>query len=189
MSEQNTRIQTVLVIGAGWVGRQVAARMTQFGLTVSLCDPDPDICRDATQWIVQQLQTNDARWLPSPIRCCTSVEELHDDDRRGIDLVIECVPEQLSLKKRVLRSLGNAFPSSTVIVSNSSYFVPSLLSQFVSQPQRFAHLHFHVPVLRDSVVDVVGCSETSASVLERLMALVLHEADDAFAATIPLAAE
>ncbi len=88
-----------------------------------------------------------------------------------IDLVLECVPEQISLKKRVLRQISELFPSPCIIASNSSYFVPSMTCQFVTDPQRFAHLHFHVPVLRQSVCDIVGCAETDAHVLERLVAL------------------
>jgi hypothetical protein len=87
------------------------------------------------------------------------------------DLAIECVPEQLSLKKRVLRQLSDLLPDKCIIASNSSYFVPSVLSQFVRLPERFAHLHFHVPVLRQSVADIVGCSQTRPEVLQQLRQL------------------
>lgn len=88
-----------------------------------------------------------------------------------IDLILECVPEQISIKKRVLRQLSGLFPPPGIIASNSSYLVPSITSQFVSDPQRFAHMHFHVPVLRESVCDVVGCSQTSPEVLDKLVDL------------------
>lgn len=89
----------------------------------------------------------------------------------AMDLVLECVPEQISLKKRVLRQLSELFPPPCIIASNSSYFVPSVLSAFVKSPERFAHLHFHVPVLRESVADIVGCDVTEPWVLERLAGL------------------
>ena len=87
------------------------------------------------------------------------------------ELTIECVPEQLSLKKRVLRKICELVPDECIITSNTSYFVPSLLAQFVRRSERFAHLHFHVPVHRQSVADIAGCSETSAEVLVRLVEL------------------
>jgi 3-hydroxybutyryl-CoA dehydrogenase len=86
-------------------------------------------------------------------------------------LILECVSEQLSLKKRILRRISELAPDDCIVASNTSYFVPSVLSKFVSRPERFAQLHFHVPVLRDSVVDIVGCEHTSSEVLELLVDL------------------
>ncbi len=56
----------------------------------------------------------------------------------------------------------------TIIASNSSYFVPSMLTRFVSQPQRFAHLHFHSPVWRATIVDIVPGPETDPAIVSRL---------------------
>lgn len=171
-------IERVLLVGAGWVGRQVAARLAMHGLQVWLSDRHPQVCQAAWQWM-QQLpgnseQTADpkrADWL-ARVHLSHSLSDLASQP--AIDLVVESVPEQLSAKKRVLRELGQVFPPPTIIASNSSYFVPSLLSPFVAHPERFAHWHFHVPVLRDSVVDIVGSSETNPLVLERLHELTVR---------------
>jgi 3-hydroxybutyryl-CoA dehydrogenase len=88
-----------------------------------------------------------------------------------IDMVLESVSEQVSSKKRVLREVSSLFPPPTIIASNSSYFVPSQLAGYVEHPSRFAHMHFHVPVLRESVVDIVGCRETENQVLQQLRQL------------------
>ncbi|MEZ6137478.1 MAG: 3-hydroxyacyl-CoA dehydrogenase NAD-binding domain-containing protein [Pirellulaceae bacterium] len=172
------RIANVLIIGAGWVGRQVAARMAHFGVNVCLTDSDAQIAHDAVTW-VQQIDVETCEPKPTVANwreLVSAVEPLKQLDAShkivaAADLALECVPEQLSLKKRVLRQISAVVPPDCIIASNSSYFVPSMLSQFVGGTQRFAHMHFHVPVLKRSVCDVVGCEQTDPTVLARLAEL------------------
>ncbi len=191
-------IQDVVIVGAGWVGRQIAALVAKSGLTVTIVDRNTDVLSQSMGWLERvharetkkraeaeastltgecEASANSAdynsgvdNWLHF-IRTCESV----DQARRYSDsvpaeriLVIECVSEQLSLKKRVLRQCSKTFPAPAIIVSNSSYFLPSLLSQFVDGSERFAHLHFHVPVHAQSIVDLVGCDATQPEVLREL---------------------
>lgn len=163
-------IHRVFIVGAGWVGRQVAARMAQHGVDVWLYDRQRAICEQALTWMEsvvgsEQDASDDKTW----VQRVRIVDSLKIDEE--IQLVIECVPEQLSLKKRVLREISEHFAAPTIIASNSSYFTPSTLLRFVDNPTRFAHFHFHVPVLRKSVADIVGCSETDPAVLESLAEL------------------
>lgn len=164
-------IEHVLIVGAGWVGRQTAARLARFGISVWLADRTPQVCSDAVDWMHQlPPYPADPAWCER-VQVVSQLSQLASSMSAGelsIDLIIESVPEQVSLKKRVLRELSGLFPAPTIIASNSSYFVPSMLSGFVDQPDRFAHLHFHVPVLEDSVVDIVGCPETDPQVIARL---------------------
>lgn len=166
-------IERVLILGAGWVGRQVAARLARYGVTVWLVDRHTDMCQAALAWM-QQLDRFEAdpQWLQR-VHLAGSLQELSASEQ-SIDLVLESVPEQLSLKKRVLRQASELFSAPTIIASNSSYFVPSVLSGFVADTSRFAHWHFHVPVLNDSVVDIVGCQATNKEVLDRLQELTLR---------------
>jgi len=207
-----------MIVGSGWVGRQIAARLATFGITVGLTDKDADTIEDAYQWIVcsqgsiqhplslgglsTSTRENEDSTMhinhslsveaasgtqetPSSSRASRTfdlaklVEKLESFNRLTRDqvvawqagLAIESVPEQISLKRRVLRRISDLVSEDCIIVSNSSYFVPSLLSQFVQHPNRYAHLHFHVPVLRDSVADIVGCESTSSQVVQRLAEL------------------
>ncbi len=162
-------IDRVLIVGAGWVGRQVAARMAQHGLEVWLFDRKRLVCEQAVAWM-QSLDgtanpnvaaTNYGDWI-------SRVHIADDLQLSEIQLVVENVPEQISLKRRVLQEVSQRFLPPTIIASNSSYFTPSVLSRFVESPSRFAHVHFHVPVLHESVADIVGCEHTDPQVLDQL---------------------
>ena len=167
-------IQNVLIVGAGWVGRQIAARFSLYGVDSVLTDSVSDVIDDVVEWIneihrTQRPQENkNGNYSVAPV-----LGQLDDIwvQSQEIDLVIECVPEQVSIKKRVLKKLGQLSPAPVIIASNSSYFVPSLLSKYVAAPERFANIHFHVPVLKDSVVDIVGSASTLPQVVSRLKEL------------------
>jgi len=209
------KIETVLVVGAGWTGRQIAARLAQFGVKVWIRDRDAQTNAAALEWIASlpaladdgtvedighgslfsAAATNDVSGQATKSTRHSDLDPDHfvqnvrldvtesldgesdsngkaADFARHIDLVIECVPEQVSIKKRTLRKLAEEFPPPTILCSNSSYFVPSLLGEFVKARTHFAHLHFHVPVLRSSVVDVSPHADTDPQVVRLLSDLV-----------------
>lgn len=226
-----SKIERVLIVGAGWVGRQVAAKMAASGIHVGLVDRNQSVCVEAIEWMKGcsdqadplNLKSSNASHNVSPKNSqldssnlssqvtqsavpawIDSVDAFPDlpklveassdsraftvqrfvttenrlDNRPLIslaewkpDLILECVSEQLSLKKRVLRNISQIAPADCIIASNSSYFVPSVLSQFVERPDRFAHMHFHVPVMRETVADIVGCQTTQPEVLQALAEL------------------
>ena len=169
---QSTNIQRVLIVGAGWVGRQIAARMAQHGVHVWLFDRNRTVCEKSLQWMNSIVGAPIESSSPAVIAGWISKIQIADQIFvPAIDLVVESVPEQISLKKRVLSEISERYPMPTIITSNSSYFTPTMLSRFVISPQRFAHFHFHVPVQHESVADIVGCDATESGVIDRLCEL------------------
>jgi len=169
---QSKSIQHVLIVGAGWVGRQIAARMAQHGVDVWLFDRNRAVCDRSLEWM--RSMVNDPIESSSPAVSADWLPKVQIADQilvPGVELVVESVPEQISLKKRVLSEISDRYPPPTIITSNSSYFTPTMLSRFVVAPERFAHFHFHVPVQHESVADIVGCDSTDARVIDRLCEL------------------
>lgn len=169
----------VLIVGAGWIGQQIALRMAVFGVRVQLYDSQPDACQQAMGWMLaneqvymaaraaltNQLGIASDRESEVEWRQNVSIVPALDLVECSPDIVLECVTEQVSVKKRVLRELSTRFPSPTIIASNSSYFTPSMLCKYVTDDARFAHFHFHAPLFRSTVADVVGGPNTAASVI------------------------
>ncbi len=176
-------IESVLLVGAGWTGRQIAAQCLAHGIAVQLVDQQPTMAIAAREWILTHVQTQVAaqRWPAEAVawaehrleidpRLPNSTEPQRHAAQADVDLVLECVPESSSAKRKVLKEFSSRFPSPTIIASNSSYFTPSMLSGFVQQPERFAHLHFHAPVWLATIVDIVPGPAASADVGPRLAA-------------------
>ena len=173
--------ETVVIVGAGWTGRQIAGQMLAFGLRVLLCDPQKTALEASREWILKSLEpfASEGYWPKSTAQEITSNLELRELDRLvqsppppgTIELVLESVPEQAALKRRVLKELSETFRSETILASNSSYFVPSTFSRHVRSPDRYAHFHFHVPIWMATLVDVATAPETSQETVDRLIAL------------------
>ncbi|MFN3191317.1 MAG: 3-hydroxyacyl-CoA dehydrogenase NAD-binding domain-containing protein [Aureliella sp.] len=176
-------IRRVLIVGAGWVGRQIAARLVLHEIDVVLYDRQAEATQQSVDWIRRHaLAEHDGSYKPSGSGCSKDLSfgkletidqldvlaEQTSSGREALQLVIESAPEQLSAKRRVLSELSKIFEPPIIIASNSSYFVPSLLGQYVETPERFAHIHFHVPVLHDSIADIVGHPATNAGVIHNL---------------------
>jgi 3-hydroxybutyryl-CoA dehydrogenase len=167
-----SKIERVLIVGAGWVGRQIAARMAQHGVDVWLFDRKREVCDQSLDWM--RSIANDPVETSSSAVISDWLSKVRIADQlfvSGVQLVIESVPEQVTLKKRVLSEISERYAPRTIIASNSSYFTPTMLSRFVVAPERFAHFHFHVPVQHESVADIVGCNATEPSVIDQLCEL------------------
>lgn len=196
-------IEVVVIVGAGWTGRQIAGQMLTHGIQVILCDESSGALNTSKSWILSNLSgfAQEKYWPPTSEAAVENrLQLVHPDvifssrkvvrnennitaahrsvdfslggfDKSLVDLLLECIPEQVALKRRVLKLASELYPDTTVIASNSSYFVPSTFSKHIVAPERFAHFHFHVPVWKATIVDVAAGPLTSEQTLKRLETL------------------
>jgi 3-hydroxybutyryl-CoA dehydrogenase len=179
-------VRRVAIVGAGWTGRQIAGQMAAFGVGVTLIDSVRSALEASRDWILAQRPRFCAEgfWpeigeslLDNRLRFAIPSDPLANqfDDPEGVpDLLLESVPEQASLKRRILRNYSMVLPPSTMIASNSSYFTPSTFSPHIVAPERFAHFHFHVPIWRATIVDIASAPETGQETRDRLIDLAVR---------------
>ncbi len=172
-------IQRVLIIGAGWTGRQIAGQMVAYGLDVTLVDNNSQALEVSRAWILDQRESffEQGYWpnvsheqLATRIHCATGIDAVDGE----FDLVLESVSEQFSLKRRIIKAYSERFQPPSIIASNSSYFTPSMLQPHVVSPERFANFHFHVPIWRASLVDIASGPMTDEATLQRLVDLAIR---------------
>ena len=87
----------------------------------------------------------------------TEVEELRD-----ADLIIEAVPEDLDMKRKVFAELDGVIKPAAVFVSNTSGFSIADLSQAVSRKDRFAGMHWCSPAFVVTLIGVIHGPAPSA---------------------------
>lgn len=172
-------IQRVLIIGAGWTGRQIAGQMVAFGLDVTLVDNNSQALDVSRAWILDQRESffEQGYWpdvsheqLASRIHTATGINAVAGE----FDLVLESVSEQFSLKRRIIKAYSERFQPPTIIASNSSYFTPSMMQPHVVSPERFANFHFHVPIWRATLVDIASGPMTEDTTVQRLVVLAIR---------------
>jgi 3-hydroxybutyryl-CoA dehydrogenase len=88
----------------------------------------------------------------------------------GIDLVIETVPEQLDLKREVLRAAEALEPA--ILASNTSSLSIDELAKGLARPDRFIGMHFFNPVWSFSLVEIVRGSSTVDACLNAALEVV-----------------
>jgi 3-hydroxybutyryl-CoA dehydrogenase len=152
------------VVGGGRMGSGIAHAFLTGGSRVVLVEADADrtaAARDAVTAAVQRsvqrgTVTADPGVMLENLTVTTDMAAL-----AGASLAIEAVPEDPSLKHRVLGAIADAVGDSAVIASNTSSLSIAGLAQGVPSPQRFLGLHFFNPVPASAMVEVVIGGSTS----------------------------
>jgi len=171
---------SALVVGAGTMGAGIAQALAQGGLQVTLVDVDPEALGKAEAAIHGSLDRLAVRRrLKQPMsailaRIATVVDPGGETLTLGDSpsVVIESVPEEEAIKRRVLARVEASVPADTLIASNTSSTPISELATSFARPERFVGLHFFNPVPMMSIVEVIAGEHSADEAIERAVALV-----------------
>ncbi len=164
-------IRTILVVGAGTMGGQIALQCAIHGLDVRLYDTSADALatgmarvRGYARHLAEKGRLPDgalARIRPVTEPAPAAAEA---------DLVSESVPEDPALKGRVFAQLNALCPPRTIFTTNTSTLLPSMFAEAGGRPERLLSLHFHLPVWDANVADVMPHDGTDPAVVETVIA-------------------
>jgi 3-hydroxybutyryl-CoA dehydrogenase len=91
-------------------------------------------------------------------------------DFKDADFVVEAVPENLEMKKKVFQAVDEALAPGKVIASNTSSISITKLASLTRRPEKFIGMHFMNPVPVMKLVEVINGlatdKETSALTVE-----------------------
>ena len=171
-------IKRVLIVGAGASGQQVSLQFARFELDVVVQDVNRGNLERCRVWHRDWLDAaaeegSISRQRVSQILSRITYERDPARAASGIDLLSESVPEQRDIKRQVLSQFHSLCPSRTIFTTNTSYLLPSSLATASGRPERFAALHFHVPVWYANAVDVMPHPRTEPWVVDTLCALAV----------------
>lgn len=83
------------------------------------------------------------------------------DGVKGVDLVVEAVPENLDIKKSVWGAVDEAADSHAIFASNTSSISITKLAALTNRPDKFIGMHFFNPVPVMKLVEIVNGLDTS----------------------------
>ena len=163
------RIESVAVVGGGFMGTGIAESVAVAGIPVIIRDVDEPSLDRARKRLDDSLR-----------RAVTGgkLDAAHADTARGrieltteldaidaADLVIEAVPEDEELKLRVMGAIDEIVDENAIIASNTSSIPIAELARVVRAPERVLGLHFFSPVPVMTLVEVVVALDTSQETL------------------------
>jgi 3-hydroxybutyryl-CoA dehydrogenase len=164
------------VIGAGAMGAGIAQVAATAGHAVTLVDAVPGAAAGAAEKIGAALtrlvdkgrmSAEDASAVLARISPAASTDDLPD-----CGLVIEAVPEDLDLKRRIFGDLADRQPSTTVLATNTSSIDIDDIAAEVADPERVLGLHFFNPPPVMRLVEVVHGKRTARAFVEHAVALM-----------------
>ena len=165
------KIQNVAVIGAGMLGTQIAIQAASHHCKVTVFDLDPASMGRVLELLKIRMQNSSRKPVLSwsemkkgarMVNQCASLKEAVD----GTDLVIEAVPENLALKRKVFKQLDRLAPRKAILATNSSSIPVSWLEEATSRPERCLNLHFYGLDQGKNIVDVMGGTRTLPGIMK-----------------------
>lgn len=143
------------------------------GIPVNLVEMSEELAEKALSTIEKNLDrmvkkekidaTEKVETLES-ITTFTSVEDAVKD----VDLVVEAVPENFELKKKVFSKVDEAAPERTILATNTSSISITKIAAATSRPEQFIGMHFFNPVPVMKLVEIVKGFETSEETYETI---------------------
>lgn len=167
----------VTVLGAGTMGRGIAHVAAFAGHDVSLRDIEDDLVSDGIAGIADALDEGverDAIAREAADAALDRITGTTDLERAaaGADALVEAVPEDLELKRRVLGDAEGFLDDDALIASNTSSIPVTAIASALDAPERFCGLHFFNPVPRMALVEVVIGERTGEATRERAVTFV-----------------
>lgn len=170
-------IGTVGVVGLGTMGAGIVEVFARSGLTVvgvestaELAERGRGILRASTERAVSRGRLDQAGQEAILERVIVSTRL---DDLATADLVVEAVPEVLTLKHEVFTSLDAVVRPTAILASNTSSLSITEIAAGTAHPERVVGMHFFNPAPVLPLVEVITTMRTPAEVADRVRALVV----------------
>jgi 3-hydroxybutyryl-CoA dehydrogenase len=173
MTDTDTKISTIAVLGAGTMGHGIAHAAIAAGYTTYLFDVSrTQLDRGAAgiEAIFQKgielgkLTQEGAQAMRGRLRLTLAVE----DAVRHADLTIEAAPEKIELKLNLLGEAEMSAPQHAVFATNTSALSITEMAAVLQNPGRLGGMHFFNPVHRMKLVEVVRALETTPHTIETI---------------------
>ena len=164
-------IRKITVLGSGIMGHGIAQVSAMAGYYVAIRDIDQSFLDKAIEkikWSLNKLvekgklSSKDAENILARISTFVDLKEALN----GCDLVIEAVPEDMNLKKKVFAEVDKLAPSSAVFASNTSTLPITEIANTISRPSRFIGIHFFNPPQLMPLVEVIPGAKTDSDLVD-----------------------
>ena len=156
-----------LVVGGGTMGAGIAQVLLQAGVGVWLSEVSDEAAAAGRQRVVAGLERAGDAAAAGRLVVITGFDGVGD-----VDLAVEAVPEDASLKRRVLGAVEAAVGPQTLIATNTSSLSIEGLAAGLVDAGRFLGMHFFNPVPRSALVEIVTGSALRPEMLDAARAWV-----------------
>lgn len=161
--------QRIGIIGAGLMGHGIAQAFAVAGYPVDIQEPDPE--RRAR--IIDQIRGNlETLGLDTGAVELIRARSGLEDAVAAADVVIEAVPEDLDLKRRIFQAVEAAAPPHALLASNTSVIPITRIMEPLADKSRAMGTHWWNPPYQIPLVEVVQTVDTSDAAIDAMIGLL-----------------
>ena len=169
-------MKNIAVIGAGTMGNGIAHTFAQSGYTVKLIDLSEESIERGLATIAKNLDRMVAKGAISEDDRAKTIGNIITytdlkDGVTGADLVVEAATENVDLKLKIFKQLGEICDRSTVLATNTSSISITQIGAVVPSADRVIGMHFMNPVPIMKLVEIIRGYNTSDEVTKLIMEL------------------
>jgi 3-hydroxybutyryl-CoA dehydrogenase len=169
-------MKTVSIIGAGFMGSQIAARVAVNGYAVRLHDASAKALDDARAAVHFGIDTHFAK--PGAAGDAETVKgrvSFHDGIGpavSGAGLVIEAVTEKVEVKRDVFAAIEAHADGHALMATNSSSIPVSRIETKIKNRERVLNMHFTSPIDQLYYVELMRGTETTDATMQAAAAFI-----------------
>ena len=172
-----TTINKITVLGSGVMGHGIAQVAATVGYNIVLRDIEQSFLDNAMkkiQWSLgkmvekQKLSQSNADSIYGRITPVVDLKEA----LKGTDLLVEAVPEDMELKRKVYAEVDMYAEDKTLYASNTSTLPIGEMASLTSRPSHFIGLHFFNPPQLMPLVEVIPGHLTSSETVNLSLDLI-----------------
>lgn len=169
------QIKNITIIGTGTLGSRIGLQAAISGYHVTFYDINEPILDQAKIVMDKIMRQLTKASLLNEEKKSDAITRMHytTDLRQALtdcDFISESVTEELSIKEKVWKQIGELAPAKTIFTTNTSYLLPSQLAKISGRPEKFCAFHFH-DVFYARVVDIMPHPATDPSLIPLLQEL------------------
>lgn len=175
-TQKMTEINKVTVLGTGVLGSQIAFQTAFTGLDVVAYDISDEALTKANKRLTKLVGTYTEE-VPSASdgKAGGALERitLSSDLQAAVaeaDLIIEAVPEDLSIKNDIYAKLDQFAPDHTIFATNSSTLLPSDMMEATGRPDKFLALHFANRIWVHNSAEIMKTAQTASETYQTVVA-------------------
>ena len=159
-------LEKITVIGAGTMGRGIAQSAATSGFDVRIFDADAAALARGIATIADVLAILVEKGKLLPAERGAALARLLTagslgEAAAGADLVVEAVPEDLELKRRLFREIDEAAPARAILATNTSSLSVTGIASATRRPGACVGMHFFNPVPVMPLLEIVRGESTS----------------------------
>jgi 3-hydroxyacyl-CoA dehydrogenase len=161
-------IKLIGVMGGGVMGGGIAQSLAAGGFNVRVRDLNDELVEKTRDTMIEGrfgLRGAVERGKLSQEQMDATIARLsfttNVDDLRDVDLLVEAIPEDLDLKKKVFAELDKQIKPEAVFASNTSGFAISDINQAVARKGKFIGMHWFSPAFVMRLIEIIYAPDTS----------------------------